>query len=342
MDWFHIFVLAQAQPGISDFARQIPVGLIAMFCGSGLALVGLTFLIVRARAARSQQAQQAQPTHYTVPPPINSTDMSDLPDLDALVSTPPPAPKAAPPPPAPAPSMPAARTNRNETYSVRPADGDATQAVEVVTILRDVVDGSLLIQMGDKTYRDPNNDATFKNSFVKIMRELGPVVRQEARPPQAPPPAATTPPVADSGSLRDLLVTEDEEDDAETPSISITAAPPPPTVDGQMPGDLPRFSLDEEPQVVKKRGGLLRRTKKEYAPVPELDLASAIEAYLQHKLRHSDQFHQRNIHIHPSPDGAVAIEVDGVFFESVGDVNEPDVRAFLAATIQEWQERNKR
>ena len=48
----------------------------------------------------------------------------------------------------------------------------------------------------------------------------------------------------------------------------------------------------------------------------------------------------RSIHVHPSPDGGVTIEVDGQYFDAVGDVTDDKVRALLSQTIQEWQTRN--
>ena len=43
---------------------------------------------------------------------------------------------------------------------------NSAQAVEVVTILRDVMDGGLIIQMGDKIYRNLSSDETFTERFL--------------------------------------------------------------------------------------------------------------------------------------------------------------------------------
>lgn len=367
------FIIAQASSGLTDFLQQLPVGLILMFCGSGVLLVTITFMIIRARTRRDQPPASASLVADPVPPATasSSAGMDDLPDLDLLVNQPPvprapePAPAPAPAPaPVPTPAAPApARTTRRDTFSVSLADGGTAQAVEVVTILRDVVDGSLIVQMGDRAFRDLSRDETFRNNFLKVMREFSPVVKNAPRPepkstpdaaapapprpqayeaiPQPEQPEAPEPSDEDSAphSLRDLLVAEELPSD--TPAAP-PLAPPPPAPGGIMPGDLPRFSLEDEPQVVKKRAGLLGRQKTEFVPVPELNLAEAIETYLQHKLNHTPQYEGRSIHVHSAPDGGVAIEVDGVFYDSVGDVTDADVRAFLSATIQEWQARNTR
>ena len=198
-------------------------------------------------------------------------------------------------------------------FTVNVNDGSSAQAVEVVTILRDVVDGGLIIQMGGKTYRDLGNDDAFRSSFLKIMRELSPVVTQA---PAAESPAEET--VADDVPAP---VTDDTADDMpaidELVDESSAAAPTPttaqsgPPVVGPLPGDLPKFSMAEEPKTIKTKGGLLGRTKTEFVPVPELDIAGAIEAYLQHKLQITPDYAGRSIHVHPAADGGVAIEVDG-------------------------------
>jgi hypothetical protein len=412
MNWF---ILAQASSSMSDFLRQVPIPLIVMFCGSGVLLLVVAFLIVRARSQRAEKAE-TQRSRVSAPAAAKSSDPldADLPDLDLLVPATPPAPKPAAAPAASATT----RTVRTGVYTVSLSDGDTAQAVEVVTILRDVVGGGLLVQMGNKTYQDLSRDENFRAGFLKVMRELSSVVTQAAKAPQAAavPAAANTSvytinlndggtaqavevvtilrDVVDGGlilqmggktyrdltqdegfrtgflkvmrelspmvtqapkpaqpapaaSLRDLMSNDeapavDEPVEAVTPRRPAAPPPPPPTADGTMPGDLPSYSLDKQPEVVKKKGGLLGRTKTEFVPVPELNLAEAIEAYLQYKLRHTPEYAGRVIHVHPAPDGGVAIEVDGVFYEAVGDVTDADVRGFLSATIQEWQERNSR
>lgn len=75
----------------------------------------------------------------------------------------------------------------------------------------------------------------------------------------------------------------------------------------------------------------------EPAEQPALDLAGQIEAFLQRKLAAQPGLAARGIHVHSSADGGVRIEVDGQYFESVDDVEDPAVQAFLQQTIAEWQ-----
>lgn len=284
---------------------------LAMLCFFAILLVAVVIALVYVRRRKAEQRAAAGLDLNPL-----AEDSADLPDLDILVSSLPPKETSAAPTPAPAPAAPA-RAARQGTFSVALRDGSPAEAVEVMTVLRDVVDGKLIVQMGDKVYQNINSDTEFKDRFTRLMRELAQVARpvgqttepaSAAVPPSAPEPLADVPP---------------------------PAVPPPPTDTGEMPGDLPKFKLDEQGPIRPPRG-----QKPEARPVPEINIAAAIEAYLQHKLRYTPDYDGRSIHIYPAPDGGVSIEVDGQFFDSVGDVTDASVRAFLQATIQEWQDRH--
>jgi hypothetical protein len=106
-------------------------------------------------------------------------------------------------------------------------------------------------------------------------------------------------------------------------------------VGGKLPGDLPSFKLDDNPMPKLKRG-----QRNDLPPVPEINIAGAIEAYLQHKISLTPDYAGRSIHIYPASGGGVSIEVDGKYFEAVSDVSDPVVREFLSDTISEWQDRH--
>jgi hypothetical protein len=325
---------------IEQFMQQPFVGpVFSMMCFFAILLVVVIVGIVIVRQRRA-----ARKTQETTPAPSYYGDMGgmEMPDLDSLVSVPSPpsaavqtaaaTPQAAPPP---------ARAARKGTFTVSLSDGPATEAVEVMSILRDVVDGSLIVQMGDRTYQNINSDADFKERFNKIMRELAQVVKAPSSvsaTPVEPAPAAPVEPAI----TRD--VPEFEAAEATAPvSPPVSSAPPPPVVTSApnptgvpLPGDLPKFSLDDQSPLSMFRRG----QKSDKKAVPEINIAGAIEAYLQYKLKNTPAYAGRSIHVYPSPDGGVSIEVDGQYFDAVGDVTDPGVREFLAATIQEWQERH--
>ena len=304
-------------PDFGDFLSQIPAFPIFIFCGSAILLLVSIVALVRVRAMKASQqfvSPMPSPT-YAYTAPDSSGASADLPDLDALVTAPP----AATPPPA----------AKGITLTGL-SDGSQAQTVEVMTLMRDVVNGGLIIQMGGKTYRDLSADEDFRSSFLKIMRELSPVVKGTPAPAvaaeaDAPPPPAEKP--AALPTVRDVIN-----------SAPPPAAPSPRPPSAPVPGTaLPHYSIDDQPAQPAKRG-LFGRGKLDLPPVPELDIAGRIEAYLQHKLRSVPEYAGRSIHVHPAPDGGVSIEVDGIFYEAVGDIANEEVRRFLSETIQEWQQ----
>lgn len=111
---------------------------------------------------------------------------------------------------------------------------------------------------------------------------------------------------------------------------------PPPPPDG-LPGDLPDFKSYAEPTSEKK--GFFGRRRVEYNAVPELNIAGAIEAFLQHKLDRLPEWQKYGLHVHPAKDGTLRIEANGKFYQAVSDIEDEKVRNFLSETISEWQER---
>lgn len=312
-------------PDVGDFLRQIPPFPIILLCGSAILLMVSIFFIVRARIIKAQERAilpSTEPASYPTFSPAAQASMGDLPDLDLLVGS-------SPPPPA---SPAAPRQPRKGLHAVSLSDGGSVEAVEVMAIMRDVVNGGLIIQMGDKTYRNLTSDENFKTDFLKVMRELSPLVKGAPATASSTTTEETDTPAQEEtpASLYDVA---DTPAPAQPPKPYI---PPPPAPDGSIPGALPRYDVDHRPAVPAKRG-LLGRGKLDLPPVPEINVAGSIETYLQHKLRYTPEYSGRSIHVHPAPDGGVAIEVDGQFFETVGDVTDSEVRDFLSATIQEWQ-----
>ena len=313
--------------------------MLPLMCIVTLLLIATIAAIVYMRRRKAEQARNDLPA---VPGYVTASDFAasahDMPDLNLLVHTP-----AAPPvPPAkrvePAPTAPAAaapiRQARKGTFTVTPRDGSSTEAVEVLTILRDVVDGRLIVQMGDKALHNVNSDAEFKERFGKLMRELGQLVK--SAPPVAARAVEVMPPadmVGDSeASTESSEMPLPDETHVQMPKKAPVPAVPPGV---KLPGDLPSFKLEDNPMQKLKRW-----QKADLAPVPEINIAGAIETYLQHKKSLSPEFAGRNIHIYPAPGGGVSIEVDGTYYEAVSDVSDAAVREFLSETINEWQERH--
>ena len=293
-------------------------------------------------------------------------DTSDLPPLDMLLGALDEDPEPEPEPiiPDAPPEVVQLRKMEKGVQHVQLNSGQIAPAQEVITILRDEDDGKLIIQVGDTAYRTLSDSPQIKTMFTQVMKELaGTITKPDTTPPTRkryvvgqPEPAKPAPqpqratkpqpkpapqPVADKSddvaSIRDLLVSEAETDTTPATQSQVPSTPPPPTPDGTMPGDLPSFKLDDNPLKSEKKGRF--GTKTEAEPVPELDLAAAIETYLQYKLQHTPDYAGRNIHIHGTPSGAIRIQVDDNYYDFVDEVADTNVRAFLQTTIAEWQDR---
>ncbi|MFN8528989.1 MAG: hypothetical protein U0670_10285 [Anaerolineae bacterium] len=306
------------EPGLNDFIRQIPLQLFVMLCGSAVLLAVAITAMVGARRARAQVRAGAGAGFASPPPePVYSMaspiDHGDLPDLDVLTSS-----------HGMIDDVPPNRAPRTGTFTVQEAGGDSVDVVEVLTVLRDVADGGLLIQIGDKTYRNPPAlaDAEFKRRFNTAISELA---KSLSKTPVSAPPKETTvsAPSPDQAANMELPSSDAMATGTYTPTL------------GMMPGDLPKFKVTEAPRPNRPLG----RVPKPTETIPEIDVGGSVEAYLQHKLSMTPQFAGRRVHIRPNPLGGIRIEVDGQFYDAVSDVGDPAVQAFLRSAIEEWQNR---
>lgn len=285
-----------AESGIGDFFRQLPIQLIVMFCGSCVLLLFAIGYFVFARIRRSQAEQPIGGKHTMSMVPPSSQDDMDMPDLDFLTSNP-------------------LRTSASGTYRLQLADGSLTEAAEIMVVLRDVVEGGLIVQIGAQAYRVPiqNGDSEFKRRLNHLIREI---VQDGVNMGETNPPADQTP----------------------SPSpVSSTLSQP---TEGKttLPGDLPKFEMPGVSGIpMPTRFG--RRPKLEKTVIPEINIVAAIEAFLQHKLSTTGAYAGRSIHVREAPGGGVTIEVDGQFYDSVDAVTDPEIRDYINATIQEWQDR---
>jgi len=304
--------------GFAEFISQLPPIAVLMFCLSGLGLVAvITASVIQrgrkmrrleaiaASAAASGSLMDAPPfgrSHAHTIAPISSdnsgTNLPDLPDLDDLTAP--------------------TRAGRSGAFSVRLADGTLIDAVEVLTVLRDVADGTLLIQLGDRAYRYPNGaaaDPEIVRRLATLRTALGSTAGSVSVPSTLPTPVVppVTPPILPAASV--------------SPTKTV--------IPGQRPGDLPKFKIPDQVEAPKRFG----RPKRPDEVIPEINIAAAIEEYLQYKLLTTNPLPGRTLHIRSANTGGIVIEVDGRFFEAVGDVDDPAVRSFLQQAIQEWQDR---
>jgi hypothetical protein len=342
--------------GFGELFRQLPPGIPLMFCISAILLLVAVAYMVR---QRSQRARESLATAGAAP--VMNVDISggDLPDLDTLAT-----------------GEVMRPVSRSGPHQVMLVGGEMVEAVEVFTVLRDVGEGGLIIRIGEKAYRNPpkSSDADFNRRYQNALRDLTappptnltPERDTNARfqppaPPRAPEPEPepasapvqvvdeVTPPVAaaelDAVVDEAALPVDADSDDFDMPSEDDLAAPPlpplnlpPKIVTGEVtpatPFDLPKFKMPDGPPVKPKRG-----QRPVADPIPEINIAASIEAFLQHKLAQTPQYAGRSIHVRKAAHGGVHIEVDGIFFDSVSEVTDVGVRQYLTATIEEWQSR---
>ena len=186
-------------------------------------------------------------------------------------------------------------------------------AVEVMRVWRDLADGSLIVDFGGQRYRHLSavQDADLRRRFLSLVRALNQMADLEPASSAKPSPASAPPPTGAVG-LQNAI--------------------------SAIKGDEPRPS----PGMLRQLGRVITGQPPTPASSPGfgVGIVGQIEDFLQYKLQHTPDFTGRSIHIRQSVSGVdVSIEVDGHFYEGVGDVADVDVREFLQATIQEWQNR---
>lgn len=206
-----------------------------------------------------------------------------------LGTTPAPPPEARPAPPGVVP---------------RPAGDDA---VEVFRVLRDLADGSLVVEIDGARYTRLAEiaDAQVGRRFVTNARALAHfALLLKGPPPPAPQVGTPAPPPAPS------------------PERPAPAPPPPPPVKA-----LPLTRKSKEAEAEEGAAGLI-------------SLADEIDELLQYRLSTHPEWALRSIHVRPSFGGGVRIVVDDTSYENVDEVPDAEVREFIQATIREWNARS--
>ncbi|MEP7287177.1 MAG: hypothetical protein ABI947_15590 [Chloroflexota bacterium] len=196
-----------------------------------------------------------------------------------------------------------------------PDGGLPGDAVEVMRVYRDLSDGKLIIQFGEGRYRTlaEISNPDMARRFSGLVRELWNMINNGLTPNMPPMPAPNT------------------------------VVPP---VDNTMGGKKTRMGLlNAEPEQPKTSiMQQFARSAIGQSAVPQTDspagIASAVEEFLQFRLSNTPEFLTRSIHIRASHDHGIIIEVDGHYYDSIGDVVDVNVRDFLLAMMREWEARH--
>ena len=189
-------------------------------------------------------------------------------------------------------------------------------AVEVMRVYRDLSDGRLIVEMGDRRYRTMGEirNPELTRRFTTLVRDLTAIVN--AAPGRA---------------------TQNFRENAGT-------VPPPDNTAGGMKAKVGLLNREPEapkPNIMK---GFARtamgQSSASAIPDSSAGIASAVEEFLQFKLTTSPEFSTRSIHISSTHDHSIRIEVDGHYYGAIGDVVDPDVRDFLFNMMREWEARH--
>jgi hypothetical protein len=181
-----------------------------------------------------------------------------------------------------------------------PTTGEA-QLVELMRVLRDVADGTLVVETDGQRYHslaemgDEQIRRRFTGNVVSLARfarlDQAEAAAQSAAKARMVPPPLAEPKATDAAARQRGL-------------FGLGKKPVP-----QQQAASPATIVDEIEQLLQKR----------LAMVPDLAL--------------------REIHLHTAPDGGVLVEADGRFYEGVDAVPDAACREFIHKTIQEWESR---
>lgn len=193
-----------------------------------------------------------------------------------------------------------------DTMSARPAASSAQDvppdAVEVLRVYRDMNDGTLIFQVGKERFRSLN-----EVSSPDVMRRIQAIARDLW--------------VIVSGGSGSMNVIPPGNNSSANPGLRPISPPAAP-----MPQSTPRQTGT--------MGRIVGNSKRSEPETP-LGIAAQIENFLQNRLAGSP-LDSRRIHIHPSIDGGVKIEVDGNYYDGVDEVPDPTIRKFLENVMESW------
>lgn len=201
-----------------------------------------------------------------------------------------------------------AEPRRSEHSAFVPESGEIpVDAVEVMRVWRDVSDGALIIQMGDKLFQTvpEMRDRGMAKRFINLVKDLARMAQAGAQASglELPNFEATSAVISPQGAWAN-----------KRPALEKPVSLPVSKVEALLTGAAPDLS-------------------------GAAGIAEQIEELLQFRLGQTPIFQQRSIHVRPNFDGSLRIQVDGRFYEHVDEVVDVDVREFLQGVIREWEAR---
>jgi hypothetical protein len=365
-----IFLAQSSSSGSSDFRGEL-ARLIAVLCVLTALWLGVMFLLYRRTSERRRRQQEGLPPLPGLwaslqqwlsgtNSPTLAPSAGPMPDLDMLTDLPQPDLAAMmggfespapvdladefelPPQPTPvvdeelfAATIALDAASDEESIPVQPGDMEEVDdmpapadSIELLRVWRDLSDGSLIIEIGGQRFTSVSElqGANLDRRFVNVVRDLTAMLRTAAEQPSAPP---KTSPKAAAAAPQPAPTARPPEVAGKPESPAKKPAPPP--ADGELPSMAPGTMF-------KQMGRVAMGHKPEpLEEAPVLSIPDQIEQVLQKHLADLPEYADRSIHVRPSPFGGVRIEVDGQFYEGVGDVPEDQVRALIQDAVREWE-----
>jgi len=201
-------------------------------------------------------------------------------------------------------------------------------AIEVMRVLRDLADGSLIVEIDGVRYRSLREigDPEAGRRFLGNVQALALFARLSKAEGSSLEHTGTTPSPASQPPVPFEPASSDQPYQAAPPQTGYSPVPP--------------FQTSSQATSPKqeRRGGLFRQQAKDEEPAPERNMTEEIEALLQYRLQMAPEMAHRSIHIRQGATG-VHVEVDGTTYEGVGEVPDNEVRTFIQAAIREWEAR---
>jgi hypothetical protein len=196
----------------------------------------------------------------------------------------------------------------NLPLGVQPRD-----SVEVLRVWRDLSDGMLIVEIDGKQFRSLNDlrSAELERRFLNVVRDLNALSTPGYR---ADPPPAAIDPAPQNAPAAPPPAAKEAGADAMPPSLS----------PGSMFRQMRRVAMGQKPEPVEIK--------------PTLSIAEQIEELLQARLAELPAHLDRAIHVRPSLHGGVQIEVDGRYYEGIGEVEDDEVRNLLIDIVREWEQ----
>lgn len=203
---------------------------------------------------------------------------------------------------------------RSERLEYVPGSGELPQdAVEVMRVWRDINDGALLVQIGDTLFRSvaEMRDRGLARRFISVVKDLAQLATVGARAAGLPIPnfEATSGVVSEPGAWSTNPPT------LKTPPTTPSQPTSPKPVLKMTPNDPTENMIDPD----------------------DLGIAGQINQLLQLRLRQTPVFRERHIRMRSRSDGSLEIVVDDNVYNSVGAIEDREVREFVAVVVKEWE-----